>query len=185
MHRRVLVRPVRVFDFRSGSLQTACIRRLMSSVTPVARHRSAMRVIAPNEGSVFKRLINNRPCIDIVRFVPEREAIVPQFSARTTRPDNREMPLHIDQWLMPRPVLPGKDCPRPSDISRNRQRCGGPAQRATSNRRCLQSHVRHQGLDADERRHVSGSGAYRVADVPPSTDVVGSASPWQCSGAAE
>lgn len=83
-------------------------------------------VFLPNKGRVFRHLINNEPCLDIVRFILGREAILSEFSAHITWPGNREMPLHIDQWFMPHPVEPGADYPRPSDITRSRQRCGDP-----------------------------------------------------------
>ena len=81
----------------------------------------------PNKGPVFRRLINNRPCLDIVRFVLGREAILSEFSASITWSGNREIPLHIDQWFMPHPVEPDADYPRPSDITRSRRRRGDPA----------------------------------------------------------
>ncbi len=80
----------------------------------------------PNKGRIFRRLIDNRPCLDIVRFILGRDAILSEFSAHITWPGNREMPLHIDQWFMPHPVRPDEDYPRPSDITRGRQRCGEP-----------------------------------------------------------
>ena len=80
----------------------------------------------PNKGGVFRHLINNVSCLDIVRFILGNDAILSEFSAHITWPGNREMPLHIDQWFMPHPVTPEEDYPRPSDISRTGQLFGDP-----------------------------------------------------------
>ncbi len=80
----------------------------------------------PNKGRIFRELINNAPCLEIVRFVLGAEAMLSEFSAHITWPGNAEMPLHIDQWFMPHPVMPDETYPRPSDITRTRQRCGDP-----------------------------------------------------------
>ena len=53
----------------------------------------------PNKGRVFRTLINNDRVLETVRFILGEHAILSEFSAHVTWPGNREMPLHIDQWL--------------------------------------------------------------------------------------
>lgn len=80
----------------------------------------------PNKGGVFRALIAHPACLEIVRFVLGRDAILSEFSAHITWPGNREMPLHIDQWFMPQPAMPGADYARPADVSRTEQPWGDP-----------------------------------------------------------
>ena len=80
----------------------------------------------PNKGAVFRTLIRNETCLEIVRWILGREAILSEFSAHITWPGNKAMPLHIDQWFMPQPVMPGDAWPAPSDVSRTVQPWGDP-----------------------------------------------------------
>lgn len=97
-----------------------------------------------------------------------------------TQPSNREMSLHNDQWFIPRPDPdPGKDHPRPSDITRNCQRCGDP------HRGPRQSAGVFEVMFANitDLTLTNAAGAYPRADVSPPTDAFGSESPWHCNGA--
>ena len=80
----------------------------------------------PNKGEVFRVLMNNPACLETVRFILGRDAILSEFSAHITWPGNKEMGLHIDQWWLPHPAMPGQDYARPSDARRTKQRTGAP-----------------------------------------------------------
>ncbi len=80
----------------------------------------------PNKGEIFRALINNPACLETVRHILGREAILSEFSAHFTWPGNKEQPLHIDQWWLPHPAMPGADYVRPSDATRANQRFGPP-----------------------------------------------------------
>lgn len=80
----------------------------------------------PNKGRVFRALINNDDCLDLVRFILGDDAILSEFSAHITWPGNKEMGLHIDQWFLPQPTTPGETYKRVSDVSRADQPFGGP-----------------------------------------------------------
>ena len=80
----------------------------------------------PNKGGVFRALMNNPACLETVRFILGRDAILSEFSAHITWPGNKEMGLHIDQWWLPHPAMPGEDYARPSDARRTKQRTGTP-----------------------------------------------------------
>jgi len=80
----------------------------------------------PNKGEVFRALMNNSACLETVRFILGQDAILSEFSAHITWPGNRQMGLHIDQWWMPHPAMPGDDYARPSDARRTKQNYGAP-----------------------------------------------------------
>ena len=80
----------------------------------------------PNKGPVFRKLISNGGCLDVVRSVLGDDAILSEFSAHITWPGNKEMGLHTDQWFMPQPALPGEHHQRVSDANRADQPFGGP-----------------------------------------------------------
>lgn len=80
----------------------------------------------PNKGEVFRALMNNPACLETVRFILGQQAILSEFSAHITWPGNKEMGLHIDQWWLPHPAMPGEDYARPSDATRAKQRHGRP-----------------------------------------------------------
>jgi ectoine hydroxylase-related dioxygenase (phytanoyl-CoA dioxygenase family) len=80
----------------------------------------------PNKGRVFRELINNQACLDPVRFVLGKDAILSEFSAHITWPGNKEMALHIDQWFMPQPAMPSPDYRRAADATRSDQPFGEP-----------------------------------------------------------
>ena len=81
----------------------------------------------PNKGEVFRALMNNPACLETVRFILGQDAILSEFSAHITWPGNGAMGLHIDQWWLPHPVMPGQsDYRRAGDISRARQSFGSP-----------------------------------------------------------
>jgi len=81
----------------------------------------------PNKGRVFRALINNAACLELVRFVLGRNAILSEFSAHITWPGNKEMALHIDQWFMPQPVNASPDYKRSSEVTRSDQPFGEPS----------------------------------------------------------
>ena len=80
----------------------------------------------PNKGRVFRELINNAACLDLVRFILGRDAILSEFSAHITWPGSKEMALHIDQWFMPQPVMATPDYRRASEVTRSDQPFGEP-----------------------------------------------------------
>ena len=85
----------------------------------------------PNKGEVFRALINNPACLEIVRFILGADAILSEFSAHITWPGNKEMGLHIDQWWLPHPALPGEDYARPAEATRVEQPYGDPVPTTT------------------------------------------------------
>ncbi|MBN36545.1 MAG: hypothetical protein CMM46_17555 [Rhodospirillaceae bacterium] len=82
----------------------------------------------PNKGKIHRALINNPHVLEIVRYVLGQDAILSEFSAHITWPDNEEMALHIDQWFMPQPMMPGEDYERPANAHRADRLCGDPVE---------------------------------------------------------
>jgi ectoine hydroxylase-related dioxygenase (phytanoyl-CoA dioxygenase family) len=80
----------------------------------------------PNKGRIFREIILKPECLDLVRFILGREAILSEYSCHITWPGNKEMGLHIDQWWLPHPERAGADYRRPSDVTRDTLISGPP-----------------------------------------------------------
>ncbi|MBT6512269.1 MAG: phytanoyl-CoA dioxygenase family protein [Alphaproteobacteria bacterium] len=86
----------------------------------------------PNKGDIFRELVNNASARALVGHVLGAEALLSDCSAHITWPGNKEMALHIDQWFMPQPIMPGDAYTRAAEMTRADQPFGDPepAQRA-------------------------------------------------------
>jgi len=88
----------------------------------------------PNKGHIFRELVTNDHARALVRHVLGEHALISDCSAHVTWPGNKEMPLHIDQWFMPQPIMPGDGYIKAGDMSRANQPHGDPerAERAVN-----------------------------------------------------
>ena len=80
-----------------------------------------------NKGEIFEKLLMN-PLIDpVIAHLLGDEFVLSDFSAHVVRPGAKALPLHIDQWWMPTPRLPGDPYARVSNINRDNTVTGQPA----------------------------------------------------------
>ncbi len=79
-----------------------------------------------NKGRAFQDLLFN-PLIDgVVAHLLGPGSLLSDISAHITRPGNTLLGLHIDQWWLPPPVMPGQRHARPGAVTRENVRTGPP-----------------------------------------------------------
>ncbi len=79
-----------------------------------------------NKGRVFQDLLFD-PLIDgVVEHLLGPGSLLSDISAHITRPGNTLLGLHIDQWWLPPPVMPGERHTRPGAVTRENVRTGPP-----------------------------------------------------------
>lgn len=79
-----------------------------------------------NKGPVFRDLLFH-PLVDgVVEHLLGPGSLLSDISAHITRPGNTLLPLHIDQWWLPPPVMPGERHIRAGAVSRDNVRTGPP-----------------------------------------------------------
>ena len=81
-----------------------------------------------NKGRIFiDALVHNPVTRPVVHHLLGKEVLLSGLDSHITWPGNGAMGLHIDQWWLPHPVMPGQsDYRRAGDISRARQSFGSP-----------------------------------------------------------
>lgn len=82
-----------------------------------------------NKGRLFiDALVNNEVTRPLVAHLLGEAYLLSGLDSHITWPGNGAMGLHIDQWWMPHPVMPGdRDWRRAGDVRRTRQTLGSPA----------------------------------------------------------
>ena len=73
-----------------------------------------------NKGEVFQKLLFQPQVTAMLEHLLGSEHVLSDFSAHITRPGNTLLPLHIDQWWLPSPRLPGDPHIKPGDIGRTK-----------------------------------------------------------------
>ena len=71
-----------------------------------------------NKGKSFENLLFQPNIMGLLQHVLGDEYVLSDFSAHITRPNTSLLPLHIDQWWLPPPSLPGETHVRPGNIGR-------------------------------------------------------------------
>ena len=84
-----------------------------------------------NKGAVFQNLLMHPSVSAVVNHLLGEEHVLSDFAAHVVRPGNTTLPLHIDQWWMPQPVIPGEDYVRVGATDRSRIGPGAPARSTT------------------------------------------------------
>jgi ectoine hydroxylase-related dioxygenase (phytanoyl-CoA dioxygenase family) len=79
-----------------------------------------------NKGRVFRSLLRHPLVSRLVEHVLGPDYLLSEMSSHITHPDNELMGLHIDQWWLPQPAMPGAPNCRAGDISRENQLFGDP-----------------------------------------------------------
>ena len=73
-----------------------------------------------NKGKAFEKLLFEPKVTSVLEHVLGSEYVLSDFSAHITRPGNSLLPLHIDQWWLPPPRIPGEQFVKPGDIGREK-----------------------------------------------------------------
>ncbi|MFO0997694.1 MAG: phytanoyl-CoA dioxygenase family protein [Alphaproteobacteria bacterium] len=84
-----------------------------------------------NKGKVFQGVLFHPLIEGVVEHLLGPEFTLSDFAAHITRPGNSLLPLHMDQWWMPMPAMPGEPYVRASTISRENVRTGPPTRSTT------------------------------------------------------
>ena len=71
-----------------------------------------------NKGAAFQKLLFQPQIIAMLEHLFGDSHILSDFSAHITRPGNSLLPLHIDQWWLPPPRMPGEAHIRSGTIKR-------------------------------------------------------------------
>lgn len=79
-----------------------------------------------NKGEVFQKLLMHLIVSKIVEHLLGEEHVLSDFAAHVVRPGNTALPLHIDQWWMPQPRMPGEDYVRVGATDRTKILPGTP-----------------------------------------------------------
>ena len=79
-----------------------------------------------NKGEVFQNLLLHPTVSGVVDHLLGEEHVLSDFAAHVVRPGNTALPLHIDQWWMPQPRLPGEDYVRVGATDRSAITAGKP-----------------------------------------------------------
>ena len=79
-----------------------------------------------NKGEIFQKLLMHPIITGVVEHLLGAEHVLSDFAAHVVRPGNTALPLHIDQWWMPQPLLPGEDYVRVGATDRTRIAAGKP-----------------------------------------------------------
>lgn len=79
-----------------------------------------------NKGEIFQQLFTEPVTHQIVEHVLGPDFLLSDFSATITRPGNRQMGLHKDQWWMPESRMPGEPHNRPGNVDRGSVQKGEP-----------------------------------------------------------
>lgn len=125
-----LLTPAQVAAIRTRMLEQAAAEQRdgLVKVDPVetASHVNQWVYMLVNKGREFRDLLLNPTALALVRHVLGPEILLSDFAAHITHPGNRMMDLHIDQWWMPHPRMPGEAHMRPGAITRQKQPYGEP-----------------------------------------------------------
>ena len=73
-----------------------------------------------NKGKVFEKLLFQTNIMAVLQHLLGEEYVLSDFAAHITRPGNSLLPLHIDQWWLPPPKMPGEKHTRPGNIGRTK-----------------------------------------------------------------
>ena len=79
-----------------------------------------------NKGEIFQKLLMHPIVSKIVEHLLGEEHVLSDFAAHVVRPGNTALPLHIDQWWMPQPRMPGEDYVRVGATDRTKILPGAP-----------------------------------------------------------
>jgi ectoine hydroxylase-related dioxygenase (phytanoyl-CoA dioxygenase family) len=79
-----------------------------------------------NKGRVFHEMALSPIAMRIARHVLGEQFLLSDLAAHITWPDNGLMGLHIDQWWLPPPAMPGETYQRAGTISRATAPTGDP-----------------------------------------------------------
>lgn len=79
-----------------------------------------------NKGGVLQKLLDVPAIHEIVEHVLGPHYLLSDFAATITHPGNKQMGLHIDQWWMPQPRMPGQAHVRCGAIDRDTVSKGAP-----------------------------------------------------------
>ena len=79
-----------------------------------------------NKGKVFQQIALHPVGLRLARHVLGEEFMMSDLAAHITWPNNGMMALHIDQWWLPQPTMPGEPYHRPGSINRSNVRIGDP-----------------------------------------------------------
>ena len=77
-----------------------------------------------NKGRIFQELLLQPRIHTLIRHVLGEQYLLSDFAAIIAHPSNRQMGMHIDQWFLPRPTLPGEAGGKPGSITRNNLHTG-------------------------------------------------------------
>ena len=79
-----------------------------------------------NKGVVFQKLLMHPTVSGVIDHLLGEEHLLSDFAAHVVRPGNTALPLHIDQWWMPQPLMPGEDYVRVGATDRTKIAAGKP-----------------------------------------------------------
>ena len=79
-----------------------------------------------NKGDVFFELIEHDLYSALAEHLIGADYLISCVDAQIQHPGAGTMPLHIDQWWMPQPVLPGAPNPKSSEMARGAGTCLDP-----------------------------------------------------------
>tara|TARA_Y100001934_G_scaffold252712_1_gene317027 strand:+ start:6950 stop:7879 length:930 start_codon:yes stop_codon:yes gene_type:complete len=79
-----------------------------------------------NKGEEFWTLPRHATVQALARHVLGQEMLLSSFDAHITYPNNKQMPMHTDQWWMPQPALPTEQHWRVGDMGRQSPEIGDP-----------------------------------------------------------
>lgn len=159
-----------------------------------------VRVLS-NKGRIFiDALVHNPVTRPIVHHLLGEEVLLSGLDSHITWPGNGAMGLHIDQWWMPHPVMPGETgWQRAGDVKRSRQRLGSPEPTDRAINPPVVVNVFYAVSDFTRangatrlipRSHLSGAhpephGSYAEVqpEVPAGTAVIWDGRTWHAAGA--
>jgi ectoine hydroxylase-related dioxygenase (phytanoyl-CoA dioxygenase family) len=125
-----LIPPDRVAAIRARFLEQAAAERRdgheRTDKVETVSHRNQWVYMLVNKGIEFREPLLNPTALALVRHVLGPEILLSDYAAHVTHPGNRMMDLHIDQWWMPHPRMPGEPHQRPGTITRQQQPYGEP-----------------------------------------------------------
>ena len=83
-----------------------------------------------NKGDIFMRLLEHELCMGLLEYMLGRDFLVSCVDAQIQHPGAIDMPLHTDQWWMPRPVTSPQVRNQPADYARGQDGSTDPARPA-------------------------------------------------------
>lgn len=100
--------------------QAAAERRLHNKKNPANTDPVSQWVgMLLNKGDIFLKLVQDPLAMSLMEHMLGPDYLISCVDAQIQHPGSGTMPLHIDQWWMPKPQQPGMPAGRPAEARRN------------------------------------------------------------------